>query len=113
MLPEHPASAALRARSPELLRHALLADVVGGAPEWRRDARDMMVALAPYHDCATRLGLDPAAEFRRAADAGPPDLRDTVTTFGARTDITAPAFGFALVDGPDGPSYRYAWADSR
>jgi hypothetical protein len=30
-----------------------------------------------------------------------------VAEFGARDDITPDAFGFAVVDGPDGPSYRF------
>lgn len=104
---EHPASEALRARSPHLLREALLSDLCDGERDWLNDPRDLMVALAPYHDCAPRLGLDVAATFRDAADAGPTSLRQIVAEFGARSDVTPTAFRFAVVEGPDGPSYRF------
>lgn len=65
-----------------------------------------MVALAPYHDCARRLGLDPAKQFRDAAAAGPPSLRGVVQTFGERQDVTLAAFDYSLADGPEGLSYR-------
>ena len=103
---EHPASEALRAKSPELLRERLIADLLDGEQEWLRDDRDLMVALAPFHDCARRLGLDVAAEFREAAERGPESLRDVVTTFGERRDVTPGAFAYALVEGPRGPSYQ-------
>jgi hypothetical protein len=105
---EHPASEALRARSPDLLREALSSDLRDGEAAWLKDQRDLMVALAPYHDCARRLALDVAATFRDAAEDGPESLRHVVTEFGARTDVTPYAFGFAVVEGPDGPSYRFA-----
>jgi hypothetical protein len=105
---EHPASDALRARSPDLLREALSSDLRDGEADWLKDSRDLMVALAPYHDCARRLGLDVAATFRDAADDGPESLRHVVAEFGARNDVTPASFGFAVVEGPDGPSYRFA-----
>jgi hypothetical protein len=105
---EHPASEALRARSPDLLREALSSDLRNGEADWLKDSRDLMVALAPYHDCARRLGLDVAATFRDAADVGPESLRHLVAEFGARNDVTPDAFGFPVVEGPDGPSYRFA-----
>jgi hypothetical protein len=107
-MPEHPASEALRARSPDLLRDAITSDLRDGEADWLKDSRDLMVVLAPYHDCARRLGLDVAAMFRDAADDGPDSLRYVVAEFGARNDVTPAAFGFAVVEGPDGPSYRFA-----
>ena len=103
---EHPASEALRAQSPQLLHDALVADLRNGESEWLTDPRDLMVALAPFHDCAARLGLNVSDAFRRAADDGPRSLRDLVATFGARGDVTPDAFGFVLTEGPDGLSYR-------
>ena len=66
-----------------------------------------MVVLAPYHDCACRLGLDPVKFFENAAAAAPASLRETVVSFGRRDDITPEAFRFAVVDAADGP--RYEW----
>ena len=103
---EHPASEALRARSAELLHARLIFDLRDGEQEWLKDFRDLMVALAPFHDCAQRLGLDPAIAFREAAENGPESLREVVTEFGQRRDVTPAAFGYVVVDGPMGPSYR-------
>ena len=71
-----------------------------------------MVALAPYHDCARRLGLDPARQFRQAAAVGPASLREVVQTFGERQDVTLAAFDYRLADGPQGLSYQRATAMS-
>ena len=61
---EHPASDGLRARSPDLLCEVLSWDLRGGEADWLKGSREVMVALAPYQDCARRLGLDAAAIFR-------------------------------------------------
>jgi hypothetical protein len=101
------ATSALRARSPDLLRSALVALLRRGEKGWLMDGRDLLVALAPYYDCACRLDLDPISLFDEAAAAGPRRLRETVSSFGRRDDITLEAFGFALLDEADGP--RYDW----
>ena len=67
-----------------------------------------MLALAPYHDCAKRLGLDPASVFGEVAVDAPPGLRDVVRTFGARRDVTLHGFGYTLTEGPGGLSYRHS-----
>lgn len=103
---EHPATAALRARSPELLLSRLVEALIEGERQWAKDIRDLLVALAPFHDCARRIGGDAAEIFRQAAELGPPDLRETVIEFGRRTDISPDAFGFAVEDEPGGPRYR-------
>src|SRR5688572_10670890 len=103
---EHPASKALRARSPDLLRQLLVADLRDGEQEWTKDHRDLMVMLAPYHDCAQRLGLDPAEELRDAAADGPPSLREVVHTFGERHDVTLASFDYSVTQRPEGLSYR-------
>jgi hypothetical protein len=103
---EHPASEALRARSAELLHERLVSDLVDGEQQWLQDPRDLMVALAPFHDCAQRLGLDPTIAFREAAENGPESLRDVVTAFGERRDVTPVAFGYVVAEGPKGPSYQ-------
>lgn len=103
---EHPASHCLRSRSAANLVAAIADDLVSGTDEWRQDPRDLMVSLAPYHDCARRLGLDVALVFRSAADRGPKDLRSVAVEFGERDDVTLGAFGLELEDGVDGPEYR-------
>jgi hypothetical protein len=109
---EHPASKALRARSPDLLRQLLVADLRDGEQEWTKDHRHLMVMLAPYHDCAQRLGLDPAKELGDAAADGPPSLREVVQTFGERHDVTLASFDYSVAQCPEGLSYRRSTAMS-
>ena len=97
---------ALRARSPALLLAGLRRVLVDGRGEWLRDWRDLLMVLAPYHDCARRLDVDPTALFDEAAE-DVPELRDVVRRFGRRHDVTPEAFAFELVDEPDGPRYRF------
>ena len=100
---------ALRANSPELLRVDLLKALVRYEREAREqppDNHNIMWTLAPYHDCARRLGLDPAAFFQRVADECPPRFSDLVREFGLRTDTAPESFGgYGLIDTPEGPSY--------
>jgi hypothetical protein len=86
----------------------MLRTLIEGEDEWVKDWRDLLVGLAPYHDCARRLGLDPVALFDAVAGEGPQTVRDLVRYFGRRTDVTPEAFGYVVTDAPDGP--RYDWA---
>ena len=72
------------------------------------DWRDVLVALAPYHHCAGRLGLDPVDLFDAVSSDLPTDLAELVRGFGRRTDITLDAFGWILTNSADGPCYRPA-----
>ena len=105
----HPASRALRTGSTEHLRSDLVDVLVEGEEEWRKDSRDLMMALAPFHDCARRLKADPAALFESAAAEGPESLREVVTAFGARTDVNPATFAFEVTQTADGPDYRSTW----
>jgi hypothetical protein len=67
-----------------------------------------MLALAVFHDCARRLGVDPIAMFDHAAASCGPQTADLVRVFGRRSDITPAAFGFVVVDERDGPVYRWS-----
>ncbi|HEX6652292.1 MAG TPA: hypothetical protein VF072_06080 [Thermoleophilaceae bacterium] len=96
----------LRRGDPSLVEADLVNLLVGGEEEWLKDDRDLMMALAPHHDCARRLGADVPALFRRAAAAGPAGLREGVEEFGRRTDVTPQAFGFRVEETPEGPHYR-------
>ena len=98
----------LRAGDPCRVEAELVDLLISGEAEWAKDDRDLMVALAPLHDCARRLGADVPTLFRRAAAQGPAGLRATVEGFGRRTDVTPHAFGFLVEQTPDGPRYRSA-----
>ena len=100
------ATDALRSRSPEKLE-ASIRDLLSGPEEaqLREDSRDLMVALAPLHDCARRLGLDPAAVFDAAAEGASPDIAELAREFGRRTDISGDSFAFMVEDTAEGPEY--------
>jgi hypothetical protein len=103
-----------RERSPDLLRAAIVRRVVEGADEWRKDERDVMVALAPLRHCADVIGADAAALFADAAREVPPDLRDTIEAMGRRLDVTPAAFGFVFDETTEGPRYGFesTWTDT-
>jgi hypothetical protein len=101
----------MSARDVSALEADLVDMLVTGEEEWIKDERDLMVALAPYHDHARRLGADVPALFDRAAAAGPASLREVVEVFGRRTDVTPQAFGFRVEETPDGPRYRSEMGD--
>jgi len=85
------ATDALTSRSPEKLE-ASIRDLLSGLDNagLREDSRDLMVALAPLHDCARRIGLDPAAVFDAAAEGASPE---TAQLARARGGVRAPAGG--------------------
>jgi hypothetical protein len=99
---------ALREQSPEVLRVGLVRLLIEGEDEWIKDWRDLMVAMAPSHDCARRLGLDPVVLFDAAAEEGPRSLRGVVRDFGRRNDVTPEAFAYVVTDTNDGPRYDSA-----
>jgi hypothetical protein len=102
------ATDALRRNSPAVLRAGLLRLLDEGELQWLQDRRDLLVAMAPYYDCARRLELDPAAFFAAVAENGPIALADIVRSFGEHADVTPAAFGFRLVMSPDGATYEWA-----
>jgi hypothetical protein len=104
-----PPTEALRLQSADLLRDGLLRLLVTGEEQWLKDWRDLLVAMAPYHDCAARIGLDPVRFFDEVSREAPPTLARTVRTFGERTDITPSAFGFTLTTSREGLAYE--WPD--
>lgn len=100
-------SRALQAESPELLVAGLTRLLQRGEQQWLVDWRDLLTALAPYHDAARRLGSDIPTLFSQAADAGPEALRGHVRRFGRRRDVTLEAFGWVLRQSEDGPAYHF------
>jgi hypothetical protein len=98
----------LRLRSPELLLSTLAAYLRGAGPEIEADWRDVLVSLAPYHDCAVRIGMDPILLFDVASTGQPDAIRDLAMTFARRSDITLENFGWVMRDTPAGPCYQSA-----
>ncbi len=102
----HGPSEALRLRSVARLRAELEQYLVASEPDVELDWRDVLVGLAPYYDCAQRLGLDPVELFASAsADLGD-RTQELARTFAHRSDITLQAFGWTLVAGSRGPCYQ-------
>ncbi len=98
---------ALRERSPEALRDGLVRLLGRQGEDEVRDWRDLVMDLAPYHDCARRMGLDPRVLFEWVARRLPADVQGTVRQLGKRPEVTGDEFGFAVVEEAEGP--RYYW----
>ena len=95
----------VRTGNPGALIAELIDILVENEDQWLADVRDLMVVLAPYHDVARRLDVDPGATFETAASGGPVKLADAVRAFGHRDDIRPDRFGFTVTPTPDGPEY--------
>jgi hypothetical protein len=102
------ATAALREKSQSVLLDGLIwtLSVYDG-----KDPRDLMLSLAPFHDCARRLGLDVSRVFDAAAAAVGGEAGEVARIFGRRSDVTPDAFAYTVESGPDGPKYRLHWPD--
>lgn len=99
------ATIALRERSPERLRDALLAVAISVLDDGQ-DERDVMVGLALHFHTAQQLGMDPATLFDEIAGRlTPGPLPELLRTFGAREDITLEAFGWREVTTAAGPDF--------
>jgi len=96
---------ALREGSAKRLHDALLATATSqlGRPS---DPRDLMVGLAVHHVVAQKIGVVPSTMFEDIA-ARVPDgpIPDLLRIFGARHDITPEAFGWQLIQTPQGPDF--------
>ncbi len=65
-----------------------------------------MTAVALHYVVAIDLDMSPAALFSEVADRLPHGATaDLIRQFGARTDVTAGAFGLRRVETTDGPTY--------
>ena len=106
-LDAHEATAALRQRSLERLQLGFRRLVEAEAKIMVPDPRDAMISLAPFIDCARRLGVDPLESLGPITRHGPSWYRETFDTFVRRTDVTLVAFGWSIVETPDGPAYRF------
>jgi hypothetical protein len=94
---------ALRTRSPEILRAALLATGIAEVRD-EGDPRDLMIGLALHHVVAQQLGQSPSALFDEVAARLPDGPVATLfREFGARQDIILKAFGWQLIQTANGP----------
>jgi hypothetical protein len=96
---------ALRQKSRPRLEDALLASALAQLVR-PADPRDLMVGMAVHYIAAEQIGAVPSDVFddvaRRLPDGPLPDL---LRQFGARQDITLEAFGWQLVQTPEGPDF--------
>jgi hypothetical protein len=80
---------------------------VGGEPNG--DQRDAMIEIAPFVDCARRLGLDPVDALGAVIEHAPGWLREAFASTTGYADVTLEALGWSVAETPDGPEYRFAW----
>ena len=96
---------ALRQKSHPRLEDALLASALAQLVR-PADPRDLMDGMAVHYIVAEQIGAVPSDVFddvaRRQPDGPLPDL---LRQFGARQDITLEAFGWQLVQTPEGPDF--------
>ena len=105
---ERMATLAAREDSAELLAHGLLALMLdGNCPG--EDLRDVLVSAAPLQRTAERLGVDPEAEFDRAATLAGPETPRALADFPRRTPAlrSLAEFNFVEREEEDGLLYEY------
>jgi hypothetical protein len=96
---------ALRERSTRRLQDALLATALAQLGQ-QSDTRDVMIGLAVHHIVAQQIGADPSVVFEKTAGRLPDGpMPGLLRSFGARPDITPEAFGWQLVQTPNGPDF--------
>jgi hypothetical protein len=96
---------ALRNSSATLLHNALLAAALGRLGR-QGDPRDVMVSLALHYVVAEKLGLAPPDLFNQIAGRLPDGpMPELLRVFGARQDVTPGAFGWQLIQTPEGPDF--------
>lgn len=99
-------SRALKLQSPTALRTALAGYLATARRGFEKDWRDVVIGLAPFHDCARRLGVEPIELFDVATEDLGAELRELTREFARRSDVTLKAFGWTLATSADGPCYR-------
>ena len=99
----------LREKSLDRLQEGFRRHVARSSAQGSGDPRDEMLSLTPFVDCARRLGHDPAGILGPIAAEGAPWVQATFEAFVRRTDITLAAFGWSIIETPEGPAYRFAW----
>jgi hypothetical protein len=97
---------AARTKDEGALFDALLAHVLEG---FRYDPRENVFRLAVVHHVANKIGLDPRAEFERAASMASPEAARELRAFLARPDElkTLKAMRVREIETPEGVSFAY------
>jgi hypothetical protein len=96
---------AIRSGSAEVPSNELHRPLVDGESAWVRDWRDLLLAPAPLHDCARRLGSIRPASSTKQQPKGPRQSNSTSNaSVPAQTSRPLPS-AFALTK----TSYRFAW----
>jgi len=102
-------TAALRSGSADVLRAGFDRWVSVEAAAPYGDQRDAMIGIAPFVDCARRIGLEPDDLLGPVVANCPAWLRQAFAATIGHPDVTLEALGWSVVETPDGPSYRFAW----
>lgn len=107
------ASVALRGRSPGPLIKGVAAAMLAGQCEGE-DPREVLIDIAPLHDSAELLAVDPQDVFDRAAELAGPDAPSYLQRFPQRhpANRSLDAFEWERLEPPrDGLSYWHQWWD--
>lgn len=99
---------ALRTRSLSRLLEGFTAYVAKAGGRHPFDYREQLMSFAPFVDCCRRLGADPLEALGPAADAGAAGYGALFRGFAAH-ESSLGAFGWHLLEDPEGPEYRFAW----
>jgi hypothetical protein len=101
------ATLSVREESPERLLSGLVGAAIANyeIPE----NRNVEVALAIFHHCARRLGLETVEIFAQAANFAAEEIGNRMRAFGERTDVTLQKYGWRESNTPKGVRYRFDW----
>lgn len=107
------ASTALRDQSPAALLKGVTATMLAAQCE-AEDPREVLIKIAPLHDSAELLAVDPEDLFDRAAELAGPDAPSYLKRFRQRhpESRSLDAFEWERLEPPrDGLSYWHRWWD--
>lgn len=101
------ATLAAASESREMLLTGLVANAISSYdPSPRRDPE---TALAVFHHCARKLGVEPRELFEEAASYAGEGYVETLRAFGRREDVTLARFGWREMRTPDGVRFSFRW----
>lgn len=95
----------------ENARDRLLSGLVGAAiANYVVPARrNVDVALAVYHHCARKLGVNTVDLFEEAAGYAGEEIAGHLAAFGRRSDVHLKSYGWRELRTPEGVQYRFEW----
>lgn len=101
------ATLSVREQDPERLRLGLIANAIANTVIPER--RNVDVALAVFHHCAKKLGLDPVMLFDEAAELATDEMMARMRSFGRRPDVTLQQFGWREMRTAEGVRFKFEW----